>query len=197
VAIWIGVDVGGRRKGFDVGVIDERRLLELQHGLGRDAVVALVDQSRPELVAIDSPRSCAPAGARARDGERALSRKVCGIRWTPDETEVRSNPYYAWVVEGLELYRTLARLGTDTIEVFPTASWTRWLGRRAGRSRADWTRDGLTLLPLDGLPGRTNQDARDAIAAALTALAHTQGQTERFGELVVPANSSTLTKSLP
>ena len=197
MAIWIGVDVGGRRKGFDVAVIDERRLLELQRGLGRDAVVALVDQSRPELVGIDSPRSCAPAGATARDGERALSSKVCGIRWTPDETEVRANPYYAWVVEGLELYRTLARRGADTIEVFPTASWTRWLGSRAGRSRAEWTRDGLALLSLDGLPGRTNQDARDAIAAALTARAHTQGQTERFGELVVPANSNTLTKSLP
>jgi predicted nuclease with RNAse H fold len=197
VAIWIGVDVGGRRKGFDVAVIDERGLLELHRGLGRDAVVAHVDQSRPKLVAIDSPRSCAPAGATARGGERALSRKVCGIRWTPDETEVRSNPYYAWVVEGLELYRTLARRGTDTIEVFPTASWTRWLGSRAGRSRADWTRDGLTLLPLDGLPGRTNQDARDAIAAALTARAHSQGETERFGELVVPTDSSTITKSLP
>jgi predicted nuclease with RNAse H fold len=197
VAIWIGVDVGGRRKGFDVAVIDKRGLLELHRGLGRDAVVALVDQSRPELVAIDSPRSCAPAGATARDGERALSRNVCGIRWTPDKTEVRSNPYYAWVVEGLELYRTLARRGTDTIEVFPTASWTRWLGSRAGRSRADWTRDGLALLPLDGLPGRTNQDARDAIAAALTARAHSQGETERFGELVVPADRSTLTKSLP
>ncbi len=197
MATWIGVDVGGRRKGFDVAVIDERRLLELQRGLGRDAVVALVDQTSPELVGIDSPCGCATAGATARDGERELSRKICGIRWTPDESEVRSNPYYAWVVEGLELYATLARRGADTVEVFPTASWTRWLGSRAGRSRAEWTRDGLALLPLDGLPGRTNQDARDAIAAAVTARAHSYGETELFGELVVPADSSTLTKSLP
>jgi hypothetical protein len=38
-----------------------------------------------------------------------------------------------------------------------------------------------------GMPRRTNQDQRDAIAAAVTARQHTQGLTESFGAIVVPA----------
>jgi hypothetical protein len=41
-------------------------------------------------------------------------------------------------------------------------------------------------LDLDGLPSRPNQDARDAITAAVTARAHTLGETQAFGPLVVP-----------
>jgi hypothetical protein len=37
------------------------------------------------------------------------------------------------------------------------------------------------------VPGRASQDARDAIAAALTARLHAEGRTECFGGIVVPA----------
>jgi hypothetical protein len=112
---------------------------------------------------------------------------VCGIRWTPDEPQVRANPYYRWIVEGLALYAALD--GLSTIEVFPTASWTRWIGPRAG-SRAAWTGAGMKALGLTGLPARTNQDQRDAIAAAVTAREYSHGLTQRFGEIVVPAPRS-------
>jgi hypothetical protein len=36
------------------------------------------------------------------------------------------------------------------------------------------------------LPPRTNQDSRDAIAAAWTARAYESGRCESFGEIVVP-----------
>jgi hypothetical protein len=45
----------------------------------------------------------------------------------------------------------------------------------------------LAALGLDGMPARTNQDQRDAIAAAVTARQHTLGMTETMGEIVVPA----------
>jgi hypothetical protein len=38
-----------------------------------------------------------------------------------------------------------------------------------------------------GVPERTNQDQRDAIAAAMTAQQHTRGLTQAIGEIVVPA----------
>ncbi len=85
MTLWLGVDVGAERKGFDVAVVDER----------------------------------------------ALARRVCGIRWTPDLATVRDG-------------------GAD-------------------------------------VPPATNQDQRDAIAAAVTARQHTQGLTEPIGEIVVPA----------
>jgi hypothetical protein len=73
------------------------------------------------------------------------------------------------------------------IECFPTASWTRWTGKRTSLlTRSAWSRAALAELGIDGVPARTNQDHRDAIAAAVTARTHAKGRTEQFGEIVVP-----------
>lgn len=79
----------------------------------------------PAVVAIDSPRCCAPDGQATRDGERRVAREICGIRWTPDKERVGGSLYYAWIVQGLKLFDALAELEVGVIEVFPTASWTR------------------------------------------------------------------------
>ena len=188
VAVWIGVDVGGQRKGFDVAVIDDRQVLALRARLTCQQVVDLVMANQPRVTAIDSPRSYAPAGQTARDGERQLNRSICGIRWTPDENHVHASAYYAWIIEGRALFGALALRGVEVIEVFPTASWTRWHGKRDSRTRAAWTRQGLAALGLEGVPARTNQDQRDAIAAAVTARQHTLAMTETMGDIVVPAS---------
>jgi len=194
MARWIGVDVGGQRKGFDVAVIDESRILALQNRLKCQDVTDLVITCKPAVVAIDSPRSCAPEGQTARAGERQLAASICGIRWTPDEHHVHTNSYYAWILEGLALFSALASHAVDVIEVFPTASWTRWHGKRGTRTRATWTREGLAAMGLDGVPARTNQDQRDAIAAAMTARQHTLAETETIGEVVVPLKACTRTR---
>jgi predicted nuclease with RNAse H fold len=187
VDVWIGVDVGGKRKGFDVAVIDDRRVLDLQSSLNCTYVVDLAMANRPAVMAIDSPRSPAPEGQTARDGELQLARSICGIRWTPDSGRVHASAYYAWILEGFSLYGALAAEGVEAIEVFPTASWTRWFGKRAPRTRAALTRQGLTALGLLGVPARTSQDQRDAIAAAVTAHQHSLARTETIGEIVVPS----------
>jgi predicted nuclease with RNAse H fold len=182
----MGIDVGGKRKGFDFAVIDRSRVVELR---GRASLIDVLDgvrEQRPMLVAIDSPCSPAPDGHRSREGERLLVKAVCGIRWTPDAATLQIGQYYEWIREGLALYQALDRAGIDTIEVFPTASWTRWFGERSAARRSTWTRAGLAELRLANLPKRTNQDQRDAVAAALTARHHTDGRTERFGDIVVP-----------
>jgi predicted nuclease with RNAse H fold len=178
---WLGIDVGGPRKGFDVALIDDREVLELRSRLGTSDVVKLVASARPAVVGIDSPCACAPDGETSRADERALARAVCGIRWTPDRARVAASAYYGWVVHGLALHAAV-----DAIEVFPTASWTRWLGPRGTRSRTEWTRAGLPALRLAGIPVRINQDQRDALAAAVTARAHSRGETEAFGAIYVP-----------
>ena len=183
---WLGVDVGGKRKGFDLAVVDDRRLIALAGGLDVAGVLAHVEAHRPVLVGIDSPRRCAPDGHTAREDERMLARSVCGIRWTPDAATVASSAYFAWIVHGLELFQAVTASGVEAIEVFPTASWTRWHGARGTRSRAAWSRDGLAAMGLRGLPNATNQDQRDAIAAAVTANQHSRGETESIGEIVVP-----------
>ena len=186
MALWIGVDVGGKRKGFDAAVIDDRRVLALKSRMTCKQVVDLVITNPPTVVAIDSPRSYAPDGQTAREGELQLAKSICGIRWTPDAGRVHASAYYAWILEGRALFGALAARGVEVIEVFPTASWTRWHGKRGPRTRAAWTRQGLAALGLECVPARTNQDQRDALAAAMTAHQHSLARTETIGDIVVP-----------
>ena len=169
MARWLGVDVGGERKGFDAALIDERSLLELYGRMSIASVVEFAMARSPVLVAVDSPRTCAPDGHTVRADERELRRRVCGIRWTPDCQHVLASPYYAWILEGLALFDALSGCDATVIEAFPTASWTRWHGKRGPQTRAAWTRQGLAALGLEGVPARTSQDQRGAIAAAMTA----------------------------
>lgn len=188
-----GVDVGGRRKGFHVAVLDAR-VVELFAARDSGDAVRWLGERRPAVVAVDSPYAAAPTGQRSRGDERRLARDVCGLRYTPDAETLRrrNDGYYGWILNGFRLYELLRssarRFGWEVVECFPTASWTRWAGPRAGRPRSAWTGEALAALGLAGVPDRTNQDQRDAIAAAVTAQLHAEGLTQRFGEIVVPAS---------
>lgn len=186
-AVWAGVDVGGMRKGFHLALVDSERL---RAGPVR---VAGVEQAArwlllcsPRLVAVDSPCSPAPEGCRSRPEERELARRICGIRYTPEQARLARGGYYEWVRHGLALYRALEREGLAAVECFPTASFTRWAGPRGQRTRAAWTREALAATGLAGVPPRLSQDGRDAIAAALTARSYDLGRAERLGAIVVP-----------
>jgi predicted nuclease with RNAse H fold len=188
VTVWAGVDVGDRRKGFHVALIDEHKVVEPPVAIltVADATAWLAERA-PILTAIDSPATTARPGASARVDERQLNRAICGIRWTPSMDGLRRNPvYYGWVLHGLEFYAAMKAAGLRTIECFPTASWTRWSGPRGSRTRARWTREALPVLDLEGVPARTNQDVRDALAAAATARAWTRELAESLGAIVVP-----------
>jgi predicted nuclease with RNAse H fold len=186
VGRWMGIDVGGRRKAFDVALVEDERLIGCRRRQSTGDVVAWAAAAEPSVIAIDSPRSCAPPGWTHRPCEKELRDAVCGIRWTPPRDKLERNPYYEWIVEGLRLYEALEDHRARVIECFPTASWTRWHGARNGRSRSAWTREALAALALRDVPRRTNQDMRDAIAAALTARDYDRGRVEHFGEIVVP-----------
>ncbi len=182
----MGVDVGGKRKAFDAALVEGRRLVGARRRQSVSDVVAWATASRPAVIAIDSPRSCAPPGCTHRAEEKELRNAICAIRWTPPSSNLEGNSYYEWIVEGLRLYEALGRQPAHVIECFPTASWTRWHGARNGRRRSAWTREALAAIDLEDVPERTNQDMRDAIAAALTAREYDQGRFQRFGEIVVP-----------
>jgi predicted nuclease with RNAse H fold len=177
--MWAGVDVGGRRKGFHVAVVDAGGLVFGPEQAGRPTDVVQLVRSA-ELVAVDSPRSPAPDGERSRSCERDVAQVVCGIRYTPERALLDGNAYYEWILHGLELYAALEAAGIAAIECFPTAAFTRWAGPRGRRTRAAWTREALGLAVAHG------QDGRDAVAAALTARSAALGLVDEFGEIVVP-----------
>jgi predicted nuclease with RNAse H fold len=190
----IGIDVGGRRKGFhacalrgDVIVAGPDRLADVA------AAVEWIADLAPTTVAIDSPRECAPPGTLSRPDERQFAAAgICHIRWTPERSRLAGNPYYEWTEHGLELYSALAAAGLPPdwlIEVFPTAAWTIWAGSRHKRSRAAWSTAALADLGLSGAPSRHSQDDRDAIAAALVARLHDEGRTRAYGAIMTPADA--------
>lgn len=203
--MWAGVDVGGKRKGFEVALIEQTenglRLAEpprREHGdHAARQVASLLSAAEPMVVAVDCPISLAPFGSLSRDCERALKRAVCGIRYTPDRATIDAHggSYYEWILNGLTLYAELdAAVGrrSSVIECFPTASWTRLGWPRGEQGRSRWTRrileeELIGRRRLGSVPARLNQDGRDAVAAAYTAHLHSRGLTEQFGELVVPA----------
>jgi predicted nuclease with RNAse H fold len=187
----VGIDVGGRRKGFHCCALRGEEIVVGPENLPDVArAVEWVAALDPAMVSLDSPRTCAPPGESSRAGERALARAVCGIRWTPERSRLAGNPYYEWIEHGLELYAALAAAGIGPdrqIEVFPTAAWTTWAGLRAGRPRGEWSAAALADLGLAGVPDRhLTQDDRDAIAAALVARLHAEGRSRSFGEIVLP-----------
>jgi len=70
------VDVGGRRKGFDVAVVEGRRLVRHARRCTVADVVALAREHEPAAIGVDAPCGCAPAGALSRADERARPRRV-------------------------------------------------------------------------------------------------------------------------
>jgi predicted nuclease with RNAse H fold len=189
---WAGVDVGGRRKGFHLAVLDAggRLVVAGERIATSRALVDRLRSLRPALVAVDAPRRPAEPGARSRACERRFVRAgICALRFTPHLAELRANPFHGWVLNGLELFAALDRAGIVAIECFPTAAWTVWGGPRGDASRAGWSARTLRGLRLTDVPGRLGQDARDAIGAALTARCHALGRTRVFGELVIPASA--------
>jgi hypothetical protein len=84
-----GIDIGGRKKGFHAAVVEDKNVIAGPQQLNAvDAVVSWLVPHEPSVVALDSPRTCAPAGEKSREGERALMNEVCGIRFTPEEAKL-------------------------------------------------------------------------------------------------------------
>jgi ribosomal protein S18 acetylase RimI-like enzyme/predicted nuclease with RNAse H fold len=188
----VGIDVGGRRKGFHGAAVRGSEVVAGPERLADVAsAVAWVVDLAPAMVALDSPRTCAPPGATSRTDERELARAVCGIRWTPERSRLADNPYCEWVEHGLELYEALEAAGIAAerlVETFPTAAWTIWAGPRGKVPRSEWSDAALADFDLGGLPyRRLSQDDRDAVAAALVARLHVEGATTAYGEIVTPA----------
>ena len=195
-ASYLGIDVGGQRKGFHLASISPAQPVSDPVNLADvTQVVAYVEQVTPAVIGIDSPKRCADPGESSRADERQFrSAGICAIRWTPDEKSVSNGgPYFEWVRNGLALYRALGEViePDRLVEVFPTAAWTQLYGPKGKRSRSDWSTEALEAIEVELAPTRRwSQDDRDAIAAAYTALLLGERPNEvlRFGDLVVPAS---------
>ena len=189
VARWIGVDVGGKRKGFDVAVIDDQRVLDLRNHLScapRSPPWSL--EHHPNVVAVDSPRTCAPDGQTARDDEPPARqvdlRHPLDTRGKPGARErlLRLDPRRASICS-----RRSPPAGPRSSRCSRPPRGLAGTESEARGPARPGAGEALAALGLDGRPAWTNQDQPDAIAAAMTGRQHSLGRTETIGAIVVPA----------
>jgi hypothetical protein len=133
IALAAGVDVSARH-GLDIVVLDQRRVLAhpppSRQGLAQ--LCGLLQELRPDVVAIDSPPQFAAAGS-SRECERELARRGMHCYFTPSEQAASGNRFYDWMRQGHRVFALAAEAGYPlyrpgqpvrgtAIEVFPHAS---------------------------------------------------------------------------
>lgn len=164
---------------------------------GDEAIIALAEEQRPALVAIDAPLSlplglccleescpCRPLSSRkGRQCERELSALGIGCYYTTKRSIIKGMVYRA-----IMLKEKLEEQGFPVIEVYPYASKvclfgklprkTTVAGRRALQARL------CHLIPALPLPQEVllPHDALDALLAAYTGLLYIEGQTAVLGD---------------
>jgi predicted nuclease with RNAse H fold len=202
--ITAGIDVGSRRKGFHLVILDEHRMVAQLAGASVSEVIAEITRHKAKVVAVDSPSQWALTGG-SRAAERLLQRQGIRCFYTParDRPKVNEQGFYGWVFHGLELWEALRKegysdyIGTSTgklvIETFPHGIACRLTGQPL--SAKDKRRDRGALVSKLGydLGSKPSIDLLDTTLCAHTARflkqAEAFGDTEE-GHILLPGKNS-------
>ncbi len=145
----LGVDVSASR-GLDLVLLDERRRLvgAPLRKQSPDDLRRLLEQSAPDVVAIDAPPCLGTTG-----GSRACERRLLALGlhcyFTPSDARVLERPFYAWM-----------RTGFAAFEAATAAGYARFDGASPPRRAAIEVFPHGTAVALDGAlpPPRTCRD---------------------------------------
>jgi predicted nuclease with RNAse H fold len=199
--IVVGVDVGGPKKGFHAVALQDGQYRERLSTPIAEEVAVWCRRLTAAVVGIDAPCRWSLTG-RARPCERALAAEGLHTFATPSQAKGRTNPFYQWMVQGVDLYRCFAPdyqlyngqrsvSGQICFETFPHAVACALAGKTlsAKQKRADRSR----LLREAGVStdALTNIDWIDAALCALAAHHLRAGTFTAYGDtaegfIVVP-----------
>jgi predicted RNase H-like nuclease len=182
----LGIDVGVG-KGLDLVLLDERLTpLRIVSRVGLERLGTLLEELRPDVIAIDAPPAWAPAG-RSRLTERLLAEVNLHAFNTPSADHGSANAFYEWMETGFKVFGIAATHGYPrfqagdprgkAMEVFPHASAAVLAGclppkgsrKKAWRERVLRAHDVVTHE-------LTTADRVDAALCALTGLFALQGR---------------------
>jgi predicted nuclease with RNAse H fold len=190
----LGIDVSARR-GLDLVLIEAppSRIGRCKPHVTLEALSGIIQEWRPDVVAIDSPPAFGRAGG-ARLAERELLRLGIHSYGTPSDPDKLRATFYDWMRVGFEVFERCDGLGYGrysggaavegaAAEVFPHASAVvlsgglppLGVGKQAFR-RAALERHGVTSSSLGSL------DLVDAALAALTGLFALRGECSTVGD---------------
>jgi predicted nuclease with RNAse H fold len=189
----LGIDVGGPKKGFDLVVLDERRVpLDVIRRAGLADVDDVISRWKPTVVAVDSPPRWGATGT-SRLTERELARLNIHAFPTPS-LEHSAGPMFDWMREGIQVFERCAKLGYPlfnggtfrkrAIEVFPHATAAVLAGclPPKGATKRVW-RERVLRLQRVTTESLATVDAMDAALAALTGLLVLEGHASYLGDI--------------
>lgn len=201
--IVVGVDVGGKKKGFHAVALRGGEYFEKYSSVNAKAVVEWFSEMKAGVVGVDAP-CCWSKTGRARTAESELMGEGIWCFSTPTREAAEAHPtdYFRWMLAGAELYGLLApsyRLldaqksiaPPVCFETFPHAVTCALLGsvtsaKRKGKERR-------LILKSAGIDTSelTNIDWVDAALCALTAQQFLAGNFKTYGDategfIVVP-----------
>lgn len=159
---------------------------------GDQEIFQFVDDTKPDLIAIDAPLNLPPGrrtiedrnGEHFRPCDRALLKR--GIRFFP----ITLGPMRSLTLRGISLKKKLNRRGYRVIEMYPGAAQDVWKIARK-QDGLQKLRNGLTRLGIKGLMKGMNGDELDAVTGALVGKLYLQGKAEilgnfKQGAIVIP-----------
>jgi len=188
---FVGIDVGGPRKGFHAVAL-RRRQFDAAAFTELRELLKWIAYQKPAAIAIDAPCHWSIEGG-SRECERTL--RVADERIscfsTPTKKRAAGRPFYDWVRHGLRLYKALEahypiyKGGKPSApllcETFPQAVACMLAGRKvSARHKSRVRRQVLRDAGYEPV-GLRNIDEVDAALCAITAAALVRGRFATFG----------------
>ena len=178
----IGIDVGGKRKGFHAVLLSSQSIQAVFKHTDPVQLVTWSLSHQPVAIAIDAPCGWSNSGG-SRESERSLAHQGKRIPCfcTPTRARAAQSRFYDWVFNGEQLYQAFNRQSISPIETYPHGVSEIILqqsplpAKKQARRQAALAKMGLLN------PCLTSVDLRDAALAALTADAFREYQTHAFG----------------
>jgi predicted nuclease with RNAse H fold len=181
----IGIDVGGRKKGFHAALIQDNDF-EVKQLQSVEEALDWCKRDVAAVVAIDAPCMWS-VSSNSRKCERELNYKGSVIQCfkTPTRDASLENDFYMWVHNGAELYERLRSLPRcEVIETFPYAIHCFLEGTiypRQGQSKVRARRTTLSRIGYD-ITNLTNTDYVDAALCAHVAQQFDRRKVWKFGD---------------
>ena len=147
-----------------------------------EEVLKRIEESEPEIVAIDAPLSL-PAGRESIEQRTSVHLRECdkellrrGIKFFP----VTLGPMRKLTSRGIRLRRTLENKRFRVIEVYPGGAQDIFGIPRKQRG-LDRLMAGLKKAGVKGLDGRMSDHELDAVTCALVGKLHLEGKSVMYG----------------
>ncbi len=197
----VGIDVGGKDKGFHAVAMEDRRVLQVTEDRSPAAIADWCLERRASIVAVDAPCLWSRHGS-SRFAESELAKKGIHSFYTPTRATAAKNQFYAWMLNGEKLFRCLESSGYQlflggrrrnnvSIETFPNAITLAILGELPKEgSKVQTRRRAVRKCGIDA-SSLSNIDFVDAALCAAAAEAFALGDFDPIGDreegfIVVP-----------